>query len=319
MDLLSSLLSSLRIESTSISRWDLSAPWGVDLRDFEPGFCISVLEGQCWFRFPGEPPIQLLPGDSLLVPRGRPGALLSSPETEEIIAIWDLPWRGDDYHGLDAYHQPASAQQVSWGGGGERSRLLGLAFTFQRGSSDFLLSALPPLITLRSGEAGIFPLIQPAIEFLVDDGNPGYFAVAAHLAELIIVGLLRAHILSADSHPVGWLRGMRDPAIARSLMAIHTAPQRQWTVATLAERAALSRSAFASRFARLVGHTPIDYLNQWRIRQATGLLINTRRSLADIAAQVGYQSDRVFRQAFRQRLGVSPSTYRQQYRGTDKP
>lgn len=318
MDLLSSLLSSLRIESTSISGWDLTAPWGVNVRNFDPGYCISVLEGQCWARFPGEDPVLLLAGDSLLAPRGKQIAILSSPDADTV-EIWDLPWRGEDFHGLDALHQPASAQKVTWGGGGEHSRLLGLAFTFQQGSSDFLLSALPPFITLRGDQAGIFHLIHPAIEFLVDDTNPGYFAVASHLAQLIIVGLLRTHILSADIHPTGWLRGMGDPAIARALNAIHTALQQQWTVASLAETAAMSRSAFASRFARLVGQTPIDYLSQWRIQQAAGLLINTKRSLVDIASQVGYQSDRVFRQAFRQRLGLSPSTYRRMHNDRHAP
>jgi transcriptional regulator GlxA family with amidase domain len=46
----------------------------------------------------------------------------------------------------------------------------------------------------------------------------------------------------------GWLEGLRDPQIAATLAAIHGAPEKPWTLATLACVADLSRSAFAERF-----------------------------------------------------------------------
>lgn len=309
MDLLSSILSALKIEATSISRWELSSPWGVDVIDFSPGYCLTVVSGHCWVQLPGSECLQLCSGDSLLVPGGGTCQLLSEPDSVAI-PLGELPWQGDDYQGLDARHQPASAQQVRWGGGGEACHLLGLAFTFQSGLSDFLLKALPDTNILHRDDAKLMPLTQQAIENLIDDDQPGYIAVAGHLAEFIIVSMLRSVILSEKGESVGWLRGLQDPHIHRALTSIHSSPQQNWSLSQLATQALLSRSAFAERFHRLVGVTPMEYVNRWRIQIAADLLIRQDSSLQQIAEDVGYQTDRAFRRVFKQVLGESPSSFR---------
>jgi len=313
MDLPSSILLSLQIRSTSISHWSLSEPWGVEVPDdFNPGWVLSVVEGHFWVRWAGNTPVRLLPGDSLLAPRGGACVLCSSPEADTT-GIRDLPWTGPEFQEVEDY-QPAAPTQVIWGGGGAGSQLLGLAFTLQSGAGNFLLSSLPRLMIVKRDEAGIHSLNHSAMETLINDTTPGYFAVAKHLSELIIISLLRAHIFSAESHTTGWLRGMQDPSIARALSAIHSYPQRQWTVDSLASEANVSRSAFAARFTRLVGLSPIQYLNQWRIGLAADQLRTTRQSVDTVARSVGYRTDRVFRRVFRQRIGMSPTQYRKQFR-----
>jgi len=316
MDLPSSILLSLRIQSTMISRWRLSEPWGVDVVDFDPSYCLSVVEGHCWVEWDGHKPVKLFRGDSLLAPFGGVCALKSAPGAASIL-LADLPWSGERYTGLDD-DQPAAPTQVVWGGGGPESRLLGLAFTFQSGTGDFLLSSLPQFMILRRNEAGILPLTHPAMESLIDDASPGYFAVARQLAELIIISLLRAHIFSSESQATGWLRGLQDGPIARVLSAIHTNPQRSWTVSRLASVANMSRSAFAGRFSQLVGLPPIEYLNQWRSELAADQLRTTRQSMDSIARDVGYSTDRVFRRTFKQRFGMSPMQYRKKHRDVSR-
>ena len=225
----------------------------------------------------------------------------------------DLPWLGERFQGLDTGNQPTSASQVTVGGGGPSARLLGLAFTFQKGSGDFLLSALSPLMILRGNEAGILPLTHPAIECLIDDTSPGYFAVATQLAELILISVLRANIIGANAYPVGWLRGMQDQNIIKALSAIHAQPQHRWTVLKLAAETNMSRSAFAERFTRLVGTSPIDYLHRWRTSLAADQLRTTKLALSTIAQLLGYQSDRALRRVFKQHMGLSPQQYRQQF------
>ena len=315
MDLPSSILLSLQIRSTSISHWCLSEPWGVEVPDdFDPGWALSVVEGHFWVRWAGNKPVRLLPGDSLLAPRGGACILFSSPGAVTA-PLRDLPWTGPEFQEVDDY-QPAAPTQVIWGGGGAASQLLGLAFTLQSGAGDFLLSNLPQLMVVRRDEAGIHSLTHSAMESLINDTTPGYFAVAKHLSELIIISLLRAHIFAAGSHTTGWLRGMQDPPIALALSAIHTHPHRHWTVNRLASEANVSRSAFAARFTRLVGLSPIQYLNQWRIGLAADQLRTTRQPVDSIARLVGYRTDRAFRRLFRQRFGMSPLQYRKQFRET---
>lgn len=56
------------------------------------------------------------------------------------------------------------------------------------------------------------------------------------------------------------------------LREIHVDVSRRWTVAQLARTAAMSRAAFAERFARKVGMPPMQYLLEWRVALAKDML-----------------------------------------------
>ena len=107
-----------------------------------------------------------------------------------------------------------------------------------------------------------------------------------------------------------WLLALRDSALSSALAAMHQAPDRDWTVPELAEIAHLSRSAFAERFTQIMGQPPLTYLTEHRMRLAAWKLTQTRLSLAQIAAQVGYASEAAFSQAFKRAQGQSPSAFR---------
>lgn len=313
MDLLSQVLASLRIESTSISRWRLSAPWGVDVSRFEPGFCLRIISGSLCWQGEDSRPIWLHAGDTLLTLRGSKGQLRSELGTR-CTAIHELPWQGDSYTGLGANRQPSSAQQLQWGGGGEACELLGLAFTFQYSSSVQLLSSLPEIIVLPQGQAPAAPFFTSAINHLMDDHQPGYQAVAGQLSELVVLSLLREVMLTTNSAASGWLKGLQDRHIHPALLAIHNTPQQPWTLTNLAQQAKLSRSAFAARFKRIVGMGPVEYLSRWRIQIACDHLRNSSDSVEQIAAQTGFGNDRTLRRVFKQQLGISPRDYRRHYR-----
>ena len=63
----------------------------------------------------------------------------------------------------------------------------------------------------------------------------------------------------------GWLGALRDRQIGRALTLIHRDPARPWSDACLAREVAMSRSAFAARFAELVGEPPMHYVARWRM------------------------------------------------------
>lgn len=311
MDLLSHFLSMLKIESTSISSWHLSEPWGVHVHDYQPGFCFIVTQGRFVVETGTGQVLHLAKGDTVLAPRGGECRLLSRLGVATT-DLRELSWSELRSPRLDRSVQPGSAITVAHGGGGELCRLLGLAFSVQSGQGTFVLAALPDFIVLRDCNASILSQTRPVIEALLADDKPGYYAVAKHMAELILVGLLRSYILSDESFSPGWMKGLQDPYICKALLAIHEEPERKWSVPLLAAAANLSRSTFAARFCRLLGQSPIDYLNAWRITLAAELLRGGTDSVAHIASTVGYQSDRVFRQAFRERMSMSPRQYRKQ-------
>jgi AraC-like DNA-binding protein len=82
-----------------------------------------------------------------------------------------------------------------------------------------------------------------------------------------------------------------------------------WTVATLAKEAGLSRTAFAVRFARRVGQTPMSYMTMWRMLWAAKYLDRGGTTVAEAAAQVGYASESAFTAAFKRTLGTTPRRF----------
>jgi len=133
--------------------------------------------------------------------------------------------------------------------------------------------------------------------------------MARLLADLIFVSIVRSHLLGESKGSKGWLRGLGDPGVARSLLAMHQDPSAEWTVGSLAQLAGMSRTAFAMRFASLVEETPIDYLTRWRMHLAADRILRSRPNLTRLAFELGYASDAAFRDAFKRRYGIAPSRF----------
>ena len=73
------------------------------------------------------------------------------------------------------------------------------------------------------------------------------------------------------------------------MTTIHANPAHRWTIAGLAQRSNLSRSAFADRFTRRVGEAPATYIAQLRLANAASLLLETREPVNVVATMVGYE------------------------------
>ena len=132
----------------------------------------------------------------------------------------------------------------------------------------------------------------------------------ARLSELLFVEAVRDYLAGLPPVQQGWLAGLRDPAIGRALALMHARLAHPWTSEQLAAEALLSRSAFAERFTTLVGVPPMSYLTVWRMQVAAQSLREGRRSIAQVAAAVGYESEAAFARAFKREMGVNPGEYR---------
>src|ERR1035437_3739252 len=169
------------------------------------------------------------------------------------------------------------------------------------------------LILVRADQAQTLAL-HATLQLLASEmaaPAPGSEVVVKRLADILFIQCVRAHIASSsEACKSGWLRAIFDPQIGASLKAMHERIQNPWTVETLAEAACMSRSAFALRFKELLGETPLEYLTNWRMYKATGLLREDDRKLFEVARSVGYDSDAAFSKAFKRVLGMAPKEYR---------
>jgi AraC-like DNA-binding protein len=314
MDVLTDVLEAVHLKSLFYGRLELTAPWGLRMDGERPGFYV-VTRGTCWLEVDGTAePVQLAGGDFLLLLRGQKHAIKNSRETPALPVADVLGECSDSGTGC----QPGGVRH--YGGGGALTTLVGGCFLFDDGGEkNPLLSSLPPVIHVKGDTGTTVQWLEANLQFVASEmasGQPGAQTVVSRLADILFVQAVRAHLAQSGQGVKGWLRALVDPQIGEALGLIHEKPQEPWTVESLALRVAMSRSAFAARFADLVEEPPLTYLTRWRMQKATRLLSTGQASIGEIAHRVGYDAEAAFSKAFKRSMGVAPGAYRRAQGGS---
>jgi AraC-like DNA-binding protein len=179
---------------------------------------------------------------------------------------------------------------------------------FEGGPANPIGAALPPFVCLPLAR---LPACQPILELLfleAESENCGRQAMLDRLFELVLIQILRV-LMEQGQVEAGMLAGLADERLRRALVAVHEAPERDWSLEALAEQAGMSRTSFATAFRDRVGLTPCSYLQRWRVGLAQKHL-RQGRSLKLIATEVGYGSEAALSRAFRAQTGSSPREWR---------
>ena len=164
--------------------------------------------------------------------------------------------------------------------------------------------AVPDCLVLSLDD---LPMLADTLKWMFGEAasaHCGREAALERLFELLIILLFR-HLLDHQQLRTGMMAGLADPRLARSLVQIHNAPERAWSIAQLASESNMSRAAYAVHFRDVIGQTPAEYLLSWRISLAQKRL-REGKPIALIAEEVGYESPSALARAFRRKTGVSP-------------
>jgi len=302
-DALGDALQFLRMSGTYYGRSELTSPWGLELPATEGLLWFHVLtSGRCRLEVDGTDPLALEPGDLALVPRGEGHRLRSEPgaPTATIDEV-ELEQVGDRY------------EILRHGGGGAPATMVCGAVRFDHPAARNLIDVLPRIIHVAASAASDTDWIHSTVRLMaaeVTSPRPGAETVVTRLADILVVQAIRAWIDTDPAAQTGWLGALQDRQIGRAIALIHADPARDWTVASLADELAMSRSAFAARFTQLVGEPAMRYVARWRMNVARDSLAEEGATVADVAGRLGYRSEAAFSRAFKRIVGVSPGAVR---------
>ncbi len=313
-DVLSDVLRAIRLTGAAYFDFELTSPW---VAEAPPASEISkivmpdsdrvieyhlIARGSCWGQLVGGEPARLREGDIIVFPQGDPHVLSSYP------GMRSEP-------DMSAYVQRDGRLPFvfeSGGGGPDGARVVCGFLGCDDRPFNPLLVALPKVIHLPAASSPSTAWLRPVIESALNESRQdkaGSENVLARLSELMFVQVVREHLESLPPGEGGWLAALRDPVVGKSLLSLHGAPAKDWTLESLAREVGVSRSALADRFATTAGQPPMQYLTNWRMQLASRLLIEGA-AVADVASKVGYDSEAAFSRGFKRIVGVPPSEWR---------
>jgi AraC-like DNA-binding protein len=305
-------LERLRLEGAIFLRCEYTESWAIDGQGgpmfaamMHPGAERLVLfhviaRGRCWVSRPHGERYWASEGEVIVLPYGD-AVLMGGAEPTEPTHITSLvpmpPW--------------TEMPIVRCGGGGDRTDVVCGFLYSEDPLFDPALGAFPPAFVVRPPEGPAKGWFDASIAFAVDESlGKSSAPTSTKLPELLLVEALRLHLGTAPAAERGWVAGLHDPVLGPAMAAIHAAPERKWTVAHIAAEASASRSLLDGRFRKVLGRSPIRYLNEWRMHVAQDLLATTDSTIATIAHRVGYEAEEAFSRAFKRAFGRSPALWR---------
>ncbi len=253
--------------------WDPQAPPGT-------AWFHLLGEGSCWMKVAGvDAPVRLDAGDLVVLPRG-------------------------------AEHLLSPCEQATVGDSDSYTTMLCGELQFESASGHPVMAGLPDVMLVRGQVSA--DAYRRLASLLIEEAQRAGFgsqAVMDKLTDALFVMALRQHLADSGARR-GLFAALSDVRLRRVLDVMHRQPGRSWTVASLAEVALMSRTAFAERFAEVLEETPYQYLTRWRMAQALRLLRDPRLSVAQVAERLGYQTEAAFRRSFKRIHGYGPGSVR---------
>jgi AraC-like DNA-binding protein len=304
---LDDVLDLLRVRGAMMANVRARGPWGISVPRTPKATLHAVTAGVCWVRIKGQPPIEQLPGDVVLLPTGAAHIVASAPAGPT--RTWQKVAAGQAGN-------PAH-ECVFEGPGGSLTHVICAGFEYDLEVAQPLLSLMPPVLFLSGQQMPEGSPVEATLRVLRHElaaRTSGSATVIDRMIDVLFVQVIRAWLGTGDCTGASWLQALRDPTIGRALSVLHAEPAAPWTIETLAREVGLSRATLTRRFSGLVGEPPLSYLTRWRMELAARHLRETDKAVSAIARHVGYESEFAFSRAFSRLRGLPPGRYRAELR-----
>jgi AraC-like DNA-binding protein len=298
MDVLSSILDSVKLKAVVYQQTRFSTPWSIRLEQDANSQFWRVLKGHCYIILPGQKPVKLNTGDFAFIPHGSAHIICSKPGLIAVAAA--------------QYVQSLQNKKPLFRGDEDETIIIGGHFEFAQTNQHPFLTSLPKIIQVDNTNISMRLWLQHIAAFMNEEvcgESLGSKVILSRLAEVLFILIIRAYLERKDIKE-GFLLALKDERISKSLQAMHQSPEKDWTLQQLAVAAGMSRSLYAREFKALAGETPLSYLTNWRILKAKEFLTGSKKSVVEIAGDVGYQSEAAFNRIFKLKVGETPAGYR---------
>jgi pimeloyl-ACP methyl ester carboxylesterase/AraC-like DNA-binding protein len=310
MDVLADILSSMRLTGGVVIDAELTGAWCL-ASQFTREHCAAffpvpahvigyhyVRAGRVWVEAPGEPAVEAGAGCIIIIPRNERHLIYTRQGLRPV-----------DAASLIRPGANGVASRIEIAGEGETVQLY-CGYLGSTSPEDALLQSLPGLMVIHAEEGARGDWLESSLRFAAEELAAAPPQVVARLTELLFGEAVRRYIDRLPSGQGGWLAGLRDPVVARTLGIIHSRYCEALDMNTLAREAGLSRSALADRFTSLIGEPPMRYCARWRMRVAANMLRDGRQSSGNVGYEVGFNSEAAFTRAFKREYGEPPAVWR---------
>lgn len=304
-DLINELLRGMRLRGVEYRRIQAGPAFGLGF-PAKPGHAYFhlIAAGCVTLRTEDGTPYELTPGTAVFISHGGAHQLLSGPEVPvHAIDSFDAASLGDAVCAVDARLD---------GGEDQSTLLFSGCMEFELGSLQGLGRLMPDLMLIDAkGQRypGLMPILA-AMEREVSSARIGFAGILARLADVVAAMVVRGWVECACGNASGLVAALRDPRLAKALLALHQQPGRDWTVEELAAQCHTSRSVFAQHFQSTLGLPPLRYATELRMRLASQWLTLERLPIETVAQRLGYNSQAAFSRAFKRVTGQPPGASR---------
>lgn len=298
MDVLSDVLNLLHLKASVYFHANFCGSWSISSPHYNKAAFHIIERGICWLHMPTkQEPVALHSGDLIFFPKEGHND-------------------GTIHHIISESREPPHYREIGIisdaESTGATTKIICGYFEFESNLANPILNSLPDVVHIKSGDPDNAVWLDSLIGSIyreTESNSLGSTAVIDKLCDVLFVQIIRSWINKKETGN-GFLAALSDPQLYQALAHFHASPNTHWSVERLAEKSAMSRSAFAKRFQLIMGITPMYYVAHWRMQRAYELLITTNKSIAQIAEQFTYQSEASFRKAFKQHIGTPPGAVR---------
>lgn len=163
----------------------------------------------------------------------------------------------------------------------------------------------PRVLTLTDRSSVVFQLMKTIIP-LADSTNEQSRHLCPLLCTQVVLEIARLRSLNQSPEVTA------NRYITEALDILYENYAEPLTASFVAEQLHIHPSYLHRLFREYTSRTMKDHLQRIRIRHAQELLSGTRKSVQEIAGEVGFSNSQQFQQLFRRIVGVRPLDYRKQ-------